>query len=251
MYKTPFAHSKQMRKTSVQSSPLFVAITGDIGSGKSSVSKILVEYGFTVYSADEIGHKLLDERSIYYKLVKYFGNSIIKKNKIDRDQLGKIVFNDEEKLKYLNNIMHPKIIDEILKIRNLYNDEQITETHTGKDFDTDLIERKQIVFFEIPLLFEASLETCFDISILITADLENKLHRCLDRSNKSREEVLSILLKQMPQEEKQKLADIILVNDDTIDNLRNQINVLLQAFVVFIGNCDINHESFRGVTKDE
>ena len=161
---------------------MIIGITGSIGSGKTTIAKLFSKHGFNIIDADEIGHKLLRKNSIAYKkITKIFGNSILDKSgDIKRKRLGKIVFNDNVKLKNLNSIIHPAIINEI-KIRI----EKIQKK----------CGNKTRIIIDTPLLLETSAKNLADRIIVVKAS-ENKI---IQRSKKfSREQIERILKRQMP-----------------------------------------------------
>src|SRR3989344_1345761 len=94
---------------------MIIGITGPIGSGKTTVAKLFSRHWYDRIDADEISHQIMKNNSVVYKkIIQEFGNKILDKNKnIDREKLGDIVFNYATKLKKLNSIMHPIIINEI------------------------------------------------------------------------------------------------------------------------------------------
>jgi dephospho-CoA kinase len=193
--------------------PLFISITGDIGSGKSLVSDFYKGKEYKVHSADEISHKLLEDQDVKSTLKEEFGEEIFNDDQIDRAKLRNIVFdsNNKDKLMFLNQLMHKNIINKIELLINNYTDELF-------------------VFFEIPLLFECEIENLFDVNILITASKETKIKRIVDRDNCTIENADDILSKQMPQEEKISKADIVVENDRSIEFLNVQLELLLQMF---------------------
>ena len=143
-----------------------IAIVGNIASGKSSVEKILEEKGYTVFDTDKIAHKILENNPEVEKL---FGTT-------DRKVLGNIVFNNPEKMKELENIIHPLVKEEILKIKD--------------------------GFISIPQLFEAGYESLFDKVIFVSASEELRLERLMKRNNLSKEEAAKRIKAQLPEEEK-------------------------------------------------
>src|SRR3989344_5472568 len=94
---------------------MILGITGSVGSGKTAVAKLFSRHHYSRIDADGIGHNLIKKNSrLYNEVIMEFGNNVADKNKnIDRRKLGSIVFNDDKKLKKLNSITHPLIINEI------------------------------------------------------------------------------------------------------------------------------------------
>ena len=187
--------------------PFLIAITGGIASGKTTVSKWFEKQGFTVYYADKIGHTFLNDKNIISKLVKRFGNNILSDNKIDRKKLGNIVFNSKEDLYFLNNLLHPKIRKKTQKIID----------SSAEDY----------LIFEIPLLFENRIEKSFDLAINISANKENQIERLRNNYGITLKEIKQRIKAQMSDYDKQKLADINISNNSTIEDLYENLETIL------------------------
>ncbi len=93
---------------------MIVTVTGKAGSGKSLASKVFASKGFKLIDADRIGHDVLEYPDVKKNIVSVFGENVLNEDKIDRKILGDIVFNDKNKLKELNKIVHPVICKEIM-----------------------------------------------------------------------------------------------------------------------------------------
>ena len=129
---------------------MVVGLTGGIGSGKSTVSRILQKKGYPLIDLDKISHEVIEYPEVIEKLVKAFGEDILDENgKISRRKLGAVVFGNKEKLREINSIMHPVILAEMRR-------------------QVRLLEKiNKIVFVEIQLLFEVKWEKEFDVIMLI------------------------------------------------------------------------------------
>ena len=193
--------------------PLFVAITGDVGSGKSIVTEFFKARKYPVWSADEAIKELYKEKKITENLQKLFKQSIITSGRIDTKILREIVFNDPNNLNKLNNYIHPLVKNKLQSFMN--------KRKTPCD--------EVAVIFEIPLLFECNMEKSFDLSILIIADLETKIERVINRNKCSRDDVLKILKTQMPQEQKINKTEIIIQNNNDLTTLYLQLKMLEQT----------------------
>ena len=183
--------------------PFLIAITGSIASGKSTVSKWFENKGYEVFYADRIGHEILKNPDIISDLENEFSSEILTKGKINRRKLGEIVFSNPEKLKFLNDLLHPKIRAEMQKMIDNSNSE--------------------ILFFEIPLLFENGLEKSFDLTINISTKQENLIQRLKNRNGLSKAEIQRKIATQMTDEEKQERADVNIVNNKEINNLYQKL----------------------------
>jgi dephospho-CoA kinase len=175
---------------------LAIGITGILGSGKTTVSKILKKMGFKVISCDEIVHKLLNRKDIIKKFKKIFGTEVVKNNKIDRKKAREIIFKNSKKKEKIEKILHPevfkKIKKEILDIKN----------------------KKGIIFIEIPLLFETKSEYLFDKIMVVSAPKKEIKERL--RNRYSEEEIKNIWKSQIPLSYKEKKADYIIDNSGSI-----------------------------------
>ena len=148
-----------------------IAITGNIGSGKSTITKIIRELGFKVFDSDNEVKKALLKKDLINEINKEFKSKIsglIKKNKIDKAKLGEFVFSNQDELKKLEQIVHPKVWE-----------------NKKKFFEKNCNE--PVVFLDIPLLFEKKLQSKFDFFILARVSEEVQKKRVLKRKNMTNE----------------------------------------------------------------
>lgn len=188
---------------------LIIGITGSIACGKSLVSNYLQEKGYTIIDADKIGHMALENDEVKKQLVNKFGKSILKDNEVNRVTLGKLVFENKENLKELNNIIHPQIRKNI--------SEQI-QVH----------KNEKLVFVDVPLLFEAKFDDLVEKIIVISLDEKIQLERLMNRNSLSKEEALQRIKSQIPVREKEKLGDYVVDNSFTQENTYNQVDRILE-----------------------
>lgn len=188
---------------------LIIGITGSIACGKSLVSNYLQEKGYTIIDADKIGHMALENDEVKKQLVNKFGKSILKDNEVNRVTLGKLVFENNENLKELNNIIHPQIRKNI--------SEQI-QVH----------KNEKLVFVDVPLLFEAKFDDLVEKIIVISLDEKIQLERLMNRNSLSKEEALQRIKSQIPVREKEKLGDYVVDNSSTQENTYNQVDRILE-----------------------
>jgi dephospho-CoA kinase len=177
---------------------LKVGITGGIGSGKTTVSKVFEVLGVPVFYADEHAKRVMVEDPILIAAIRHeFGNeSYFDDGGLNRKYIANIVFNDAARLGKLNAIVHPA---------------------TFRAFDVWVAQMGNVPYIlkEAALLFEAASYKLCDKAIMVYAPLETRINRVMHRDNISRDEVLSRNAKQMSDEEKIKLADYTIINDDT------------------------------------
>ena len=188
---------------------LIIGITGSIACGKSLVSNYLQEKGYTIIDADKIGHMVLENDEVKKQLVNKFGKSILKDNEVNRVTLGKLVFENNENLKELNNIIHPQIRKNI--------SEQI-QVH----------KNEKLVFVDVPLLFEAKFDDLVEKIIVVSLDEKIQLERLMNRNSLSKEEALQRIKSQVPVREKEKLGDYVVDNSFTQENTYNQVDRILE-----------------------
>ena len=200
--------------------PFLIAITGSIASGKSTASKWFEDKGYEVYYADKIGHEILKKSEIVSDVINEFGSEILKYGKIDRRKLGEIVFDNPEKLKFLNNLLHPRIRVEMQKTIDTSNSE--------------------ILFFEIPLLFENGLEKGFDLIINVSTKKENQITRLKKRDGISKKKAQKKIDTQIPDEEKQKRANVNIFNNNDVKDLHSQLEKFQESW---------NNFSYKKVTR--
>lgn len=213
----------KISKLEKSNKPYVVIVTGGIATGKSEAIKYLQELGYTVLDSDKIVHDgYKKDTELYKSLISIFSHDILDENKnIDRQKLGKIVFSDDKKLKQLNNLVHKYVRNVLIEGVNNCSDE--------------------FIFLDIPLFFEGktSLEESglrYNEAWLVYVSEETQKNRLKQRAileNKDVEQTLSIIKKQMPIEEKKLLADKIINNEGSIEDLRREINSLLHRKVLF------------------
>ena len=144
-----------------------IAITGNIGSGKSTITKIVKELGYKVFDSDKEVKKALAKKGLINQIRKEFKAQIpglIKRNEIDKAKLGEFVFSHPDELKKLEQIVHPKVWE---------SKEKFIETNMNEP----------VVFLDIPLLFEKKLQSKFDFIIRTRVSEEVQKKRVLKRKN--------------------------------------------------------------------
>lgn len=191
---------------------LVIGLTGSIGTGKSTVAKMFKQLGIPVIDADEIARLVVEPgKEAYEKIVETFGEDILQKDRtLDRKKLGAIVFNDEEKRKQLNGIVHPAIRKEMLRQRDEY-----------------LEQHAPCVVLDIPLLYESKLEHFVDKVIVVKTSPEVQLERILARDDLSKEEALKRINAQIDVAKKAEWADAVIDNDGTIEETERQLKDIL------------------------
>nr|MBP3598670.1 dephospho-CoA kinase [Eubacterium sp.] len=176
---------------------MVIGITGGVGSGKSTVLSLLEkEYQAEICMADELGHEVMRRGgAAYEKILETFGEEVLDQDgEIHRDTLAKIVYGDSGKLKVLNQIIHPMVLNEMrLRAENT--------------------KENDILVLETAILFETGCdEFCDEVWGVIT-DNEVRMKRLEESRGYTREKALSIMAKQLSNEELQGRCDRVIIND--------------------------------------
>lgn len=171
-----------------------VGLTGNIGSGKSTVAKVFSELGIPVFYADEESKQILEKNeSLQIELKSVFGDKIFTDNKPDRKKIAELVFNDSSKLRQLNEMIHPLV---------------------QKRFeDWCLLQKSDLVIKEAAILIESGSYKNADEIILVTCPEEIRIDRVMKRDRVSKDEVVARIKNQMSEDQKVKLSDFIINND--------------------------------------
>ncbi|SEH71322.1 dephospho-CoA kinase [Epilithonimonas hominis] len=181
--------------------PKIIGLTGGIGSGKTTVAKLLEEKGFPVYYSDDEAKNIVNkDRELKDQIIKLLGNESYINDVYNRKYVAEKVFNDSGLLEQLNHLIHPAV---------------------RIDFENWVKKQNSpFVFKETALLFELQLHKDCYKSLLVTADDNLRMKRTMDRDGKTYREIESIMQKQMPEKEKIKLADYIIYNNSDFESLR-------------------------------
>ncbi|MFC2044359.1 dephospho-CoA kinase [Chloroflexota bacterium] len=188
-----------------------IGLTGGIGSGKSTVSRFLMELGAMIIDADKVGHEAYEPNTeTWREIVAAFGDDIVTLNgEIDRKKLGEIVFTNPQALSWLNQIMHPRLYD-ITKVK--------IEEHRHRGVD--------VVVLEAALLIEANWTSLVDEVWVIIGSETKVIERVKKQRGLVNKQTLARLRSQLPQEERVKHADVVINNDGDLDELRIRVNEL-------------------------
>ena len=182
-----------------------VGLTGGIGSGKTTVSNFLLEYGIPVYNSDSLGKKLMNTNlELINDIVNIFGESVYNNGILNTNLLSSIVFSDAEKIKQLNNLVHPKVAEDFKQwIRKNNN--------------------QPILVKEAAILIESGAYLDMDKIILVISKKSNRINRVSKRDNSDLESIEKRINFQLTDDEKIKYADYIIENNSSLDDLKNEV----------------------------
>lgn len=188
---------------------MIYGLTGGIGSGKSTVAAILREKGYTVLDADEIGREVTEKgEPLLRMLVKDFGIEIIKEDgSLDRKLLAEKAFNDKKMMNRLNELVQTAILCRAVE----------------KFHKLSLSDYNKVMFFDVPLLYEAGWDRYMQQIWLVTAPEDVRIQRVEIRDGLTEEEIRARIRHQMSEEEKVQRADVIIQNDEGMAKLMAQV----------------------------
>lgn len=192
-----------------------IGLTGGIATGKSTVATYLQTNGIPVIDADLIAREVMEPDGLAYQDVKAAFPEAFKDGILIRAKLGEIIFHDSEKRNLLNELMHPKIRQQMLA-------------------RADELEQQEesLVVFDIPLLLEGDWKQLVDQVVVVYCNASLQLDRLMERNQMSREEAQSRVQSQLDIEQKRLLADYVLVNEGTVEALYRQIDQWLKTLPV-------------------
>ncbi|MHB9035311.1 MAG: dephospho-CoA kinase [Armatimonadota bacterium] len=188
-----------------------IGITGGIGTGKSTVLRMLADLGARTLSADDVAREVLAVgQPAYCEVVERFGTEVIAQGgEIDRPALAGVIFADAEARRDLDAITHPRIIARIEQAIMAFRD----NPPSGD----------AVLAVEIPLLIECGMESMVDEVMLVAAEQETQVHRLTSRSGISRDEAVRRIHSQMPISRKVGRADRVVWNDSDMQSLRESV----------------------------
>ncbi len=191
---------------------LWVGLTGGIGTGKSTVTRILRQHGFPVVDADVLAREVVKVGTEgHQEVVNAFGpGSVSADGELNRKEIGSQVFTDRNKLELLEKIIHPKIRVLCLKIKD-----ELAQAGNA------------IAFYDVPLLFEKKLEDTFDQVVVVACDPQIQKERIMKRDGFTSEEALKRIAAQLPLEQKVKAAHFTIHNNGSEIDLERHVSELL------------------------
>ena len=184
---------------------MIVGLTGGIGSGKSVAGDFFIELGIDVIDADHVSKNILDDNESAKKLfLEQFGEKFIdKNNNVDRALLRDEIFKNENKKEALESIIHPLVREEIF----------------------NFIENSNSVYkiIMVPLIYETNSQDFYDKIVVVDCKEENQIIRASKRDNKTKNDIINIMKNQASSDERMSIADEIIKNDSSLDDLKKQV----------------------------
>lgn len=184
---------------------MIVGLTGGIGSGKSVAGDFFIELGIDVIDADHVSKNILDDNESAKKLfLEHFGEKFIdKNNNVDRALLRDEIFKNENKKEALESIIHPLVREEIF----------------------NFIKNSNSVYkiIMVPLIYETNSQDSYDKIVVVDCKEENQIIRASKRDNKTKNDIINIMKNQASSDERMSIADEVIKNDSSLDDLKKQV----------------------------
>ena len=196
---------------------MIIGLTGSIASGKSTVAKMLMEYQLPIVDADVVARLVVEPGTpTLQKIVEAFGEeALTETGEMNRQNIGAIIFHDEEKRKILNSIIHPAIRQEMLRQRDGY-----------------IENGAKTVVMDIPLLFESKLQHFVDKILVVSVTEDIQLKRLMERNQLTEQEAKARIRSQLPLAKKEMGADAVIHNNGSIRETHAQLEKILRQWEI-------------------
>ena len=189
---------------------MYLGLSGGIGSGKSTVAKILADLGAVVIDADVIAKEVLEPNQAgYQRAIEVFGESILDSDlRIDRKKLAELVFQNSDELAKLEAIVHPAVIARVAQIRNS-------------------LPESTVVVYDTPLLFEKNLQGQFDKVLIVVTDSEHRKARLIERGLELTD-IEARIANQATDAQRRTVADFVIENNGSLEQLQDEVTKVWQ-----------------------
>ena len=197
---------------------MIIGLTGGIGSGKSSAAALFEDIGVDLIDADDLARDSLSINSEGYKLfIEEFGNKYLDENKnINRELIRKLIFNDSNAKSKLESIIHPIVRSGI-------------ETFIKN-------KKSDYCIIVVPLIFETNSSKIYDRVLVIDCDVDVQISRTSKRDNQTKSDIENIVNKQATREQRLSIADEVIVNNGSLDLLRNEVLKIHKKYLEIVKN---------------
>ncbi len=195
---------------------LLVGLTGGLGSGKSTVARMLVERGARLVDADAVSREITEKGEVGYRaLVEALGEGILRPDgELDREALARMVFDDPARREWLNGLLHPLIMQRMAEDLRRCGEES-----TGGE----------VVIVDVPLLVETGMEKLFRLVIAVVAEPEEQVSRVVRDRGMSSDEAWARIRAQASNEERTSVAQYVIANRGTLDELEERVEEVWQS----------------------
>ena len=197
---------------------MIIGLTGGIGSGKSAAAALFKDIGVDLIDADDLARDSLSINSEGYKLfIEEFGDKYLDENKnINRELIRKLIFNDSDAKSKLENIIHPIVRSGIESfIKNT---------------------KSNYCIIVVPLIFETNSSKIYDRVLVIDCDVDVQISRTSKRDNQTKSDIENIINKQATREQRLSIADDVIVNNGSLDLLRNEVLKIHKKYLEIVKN---------------
>ncbi len=197
---------------------MIIGLTGGIGSGKSAAAALFKDIGVDLIDADDLARDSLNINSKGYKLfIEEFGDKYLDENKnINRELIRKLIFNDSDAKSKLENIIHPIVRSGI-------------ETFIKN-------KKSDYCIIVVPLIFETNSSKIYDRVLVIDCDVDVQISRTSKRDNQTKSDIENIVNKQATREQRLSIADEVIVNNGSLDLLKNEVLKIHNKYLEIIKN---------------
>ena len=197
-----------MKKITKYKNPKVIGVTGGIGSGQSSVCQFLNQMGCKVIDVDKKAKNIINkDKSLQAEIKKHFGSEVFSQDgQLNRRLLASIAFQNEDKTQKLNQLVHPRMVAEVI--------EEMENARFSQKYP--------LIVIDAALIYEISIEQMFDAIIVVFTSLKNRIERVMKRDGITREEIMARVRRQLSLEEKKKWADHVIDNNGSVDDLKKQ-----------------------------
>ncbi len=191
---------------------ILVGLTGGIGSGKSTVARLLADRGAVVVDADELARQALQPGTrAYERVCGLFGEKVVNQDgTLNRAEIASIVFTDEEKRRALESITHPEVFRLLAQTVELYRDSE------------------EVVVFDAPLIIETGFHEACDVVVVISASEERRVERLVESRGMTPAEASVRMASQVDEGRREALADVVIDNEGDLAALEGRVDALWQ-----------------------